>query len=291
MHNIRMMKLRYLYGGLVHYRPGERLAPRTLPDYEVVWIIEGQVQYQLDGVTHAAPPGSVILARPGFKERYLWDPHHVTRHAYFHFDLEAWPDDWPALETWPVLQQNPDPVIPALIRHVVERLAAHPEWPALVPGPDEHRLVECLLSVLVRPAGKGRWAGREFPPPVHQALNFMREVLDEHPHQRVTLGALATRSGVTDKHLCRLFQQALGHSPMHTFRLMKLQLAVALLGRSNLAIQQIADRCGFENPLYFSRLFAKTYGVPPSEVRKALRRQEPPPASLLPPEITPRLYW
>ena len=52
---------------------------------------------------------------------------------------------------------------------------------------------------------------------------------------------------------------------METFRLLKLQLAMALLGRSSLAIKEIADRCGFENPLYFTRCFTKLYSQSPTQ--------------------------
>lgn len=50
---------------------------------------------------------------------------------------------------------------------------------------------------------------------------------------------------------------------MQTFRLLKLQLAMALLGRSSLAIKEIADRCGFENSLNFARCFTRVYGKSP----------------------------
>ena len=65
--------LKYLYGGVVHYRPGESLMPRVLKDYELVLIIEGVATYRLEGREYLARPGSFILARPGFREAYQWD--------------------------------------------------------------------------------------------------------------------------------------------------------------------------------------------------------------------------
>jgi AraC-like DNA-binding protein len=78
---------------------------------------------------------------------------------------------------------------------------------------------------------------------------------------------------------------------METFRLLKLQLAMALLGRSSLAIKEIADRCGFENPLYFTRCFTRVYGKSPTETRQSLLKQEAPPPNPLPSDIAPRIYW
>ena len=64
---------------------------------------------------------------------------------------------------------------------------------------------------------------------------------------------------------------------METFRLLKLQLAMALLGRSSLAIKEITDRCGFENHLYFTYCFNRVYGKSPSKTRQSLLKQKPPP--------------
>ena len=291
-HHTTRLELAYLYGGVVHYRPGENLPSRVLSDFELVLIIEGHVTYRADGRDHAAPPGSVILARPGSHEGYLWDTAAPTRHAYFHFDIESMPEDWPPVEKWPVIQPHPDAVVGALFRHVVQRICTHPEWPAASPGPDDCRLVESLISVFLRPQeAAGVELERNRSEPVNRVLNFMREVIDTNPHRPVRLSDLAAVAGTTEKHLCRLFHHALGHPPMATFRLLRLQLAVALLARSNLTVKEVADRCGFDNPLYFSRLFAKVYREPPTETRKRLLMRGTLPANPLPVDITPRLHW
>jgi len=286
------LALKYLYGGIAHCRPGQSLGPRDLPDYELVLVIVGQVTYQVGKATHHARPGSVILARPGFHETYFWGPDAMTRHAYVHFDIEHMPDDWPPAAKWPVLYSEPNPVIGPMFRHLIELIVSHPEWPATSPGAEACRFLECLMDILLRPVRKSRSAiQHQIPEPVQRVLGLMRQILDDEPRRAVELHHFAKRAGVTEKHLCRLFQNALGHSPMKTFRLLKLQLALALLGRSNLAIKEIADRCGFENPLYFTRCFTQTYGKSPSLTRASLLDHQTPPPNPLPPEITPRIYW
>jgi AraC-like DNA-binding protein len=287
----RPLLLRYLYGGIVQYRPGDRLAPRVLPDYEVVLMIEGTATYVANGTEHRAPPGSVILGRPGVREHYLWDVSGLTRHAYFHFDIEHLPGDLPAPERWPTIILQPELFMSPLIRHLIHRIAAHPEWPTFSPEPDECRIVECLLRVLLHPVEGPDSSNRQWPEPIQQALNVMRQRLDEHARHPLPLRELARRAGVSDKHLCRLFQAHLGHPPMRTYLLLKLQLAMAMLGRSNLAIKEIADRCGFGNPLYFTRCFTRVYGRSPTETRRALLRMQAPPPNPLPPDIMPRMYW
>lgn len=288
------LALKYIYGSVVHYRPGDKLALRVLEDFELVLMIEGTANYDLDGVARQAPPGSIILARPGFQETYTWDKMSSTRHAYVHFDIETVPRDWPALSKWPVLVENPDPVVAPMLRHLLGRIAAHGEtaWPTLRAWPEESLFMECLLGILLKPSSKdGFGVADRLPEQVHASLNFMRSILETRPHHPLQLGELSKRAGVTEKHLCRLFQTALAHAPMETFRLLKLQLAIALLGRSSLAIKEIADRCGFENPLYFTRCFTRVYGKSPTQMRQSLLKEEAPPPNPLPPDIGPRIYW
>ena len=64
------LRLGYLYGGEVLYRAGEDLLPRLLDDFEFVYLISGEVSYTVDGVTHRASPGAMILGRPGGNEHY-----------------------------------------------------------------------------------------------------------------------------------------------------------------------------------------------------------------------------
>jgi transcriptional regulator GlxA family with amidase domain len=97
---------------------------------------------------------------------------------------------------------------------------------------------------------------------------------------------------VTEKHLCRLFTKTLGHAPLKTFTLLKLQGARQLLTRTNLSVTEIAERCGFNSPFYFSRCFSKTFGVPPSALRTTPEQELPAlPDHPLPPDLIPRTYW
>jgi AraC-like DNA-binding protein len=287
------LRLRYLYGTVVAYRPGDELPTRVLEDYEIVLMLEGTASYRLEGKMHKVPPGGIILARPGFREEYAWDPQRRTRHAYLHFDFAAPPRELPPFSRWPVVITDPDPVAAPMVRHLLERVASRKgaAWPSLRAGPAEESFLAVLLRVLVEPARGTGLRGPELPEQVHAGLVAMRDVLETDPCRSVSLDELAARASVTGKHLCRLFRSSLGHPPLATFRLLKLQLAMALLGRTDLSVKEIAVRCGFDNPLYFTRIFTRVYGAPPTAIRARLRRGQAPPRNPLPPEITPRIHW
>lgn len=292
MRSTHRLRLEYLLGGVVQYRAGESLGPRLLPDFEMVLIIEGNARYVADGREYAAPAGSLLFTRPGFQELYHWDPARPTRHAYFHFGISVAPAAWPPFSQWPLIRTRPDPVLTALFRHIVNRIYLHNDWPAAPPGAADCLIVETLLTLFLEEPGVERIDfERDRPPQLHRAINLMREMIDTDAHRHLSLSDLARAGGVSEKHLCRSFRMKLGHSPVATYRLLRLQLSLSLLARSNLTIREVADRCGFDDAAYFSRCFFKAFGSSPSAVREDLRKGALPPANPLPVDLTPRLFW
>jgi AraC-like DNA-binding protein len=293
-----VLDLRYLHGGTAVYMPGESFGPRILGDYELVWIISGQATYQCNSQDHDAPPGTLILARPGFRELYLWDPHQRTRHAYFHFDIAARPRDWPAPSAWPVVRppESGDDVTRALFRHIVEHYCRPTGRGDRRPPRAAVRLVETLLSVyLAAPSARPAQLHRPIPEPVFQSLVWAQQALHQRPGRAIALGDLAGAAAVSPKHLCRLFAGALHLTPMQAVRGLRLEWSMALLLRSNLSVKQVAARCGFASPYHFSRTFARAYGWPPSEVRRlAFQGAAPPPSPWpidLPLDLPPAESW
>jgi AraC family transcriptional regulator len=287
----QILQVSYLYGSVVNYQPGETLGPRLLTDYELVLIIDGHVTYSCGGIDYAAPPGTVILARPGFHESYRWDPRSETRHAYFHFNLDAIPRDWPAPSHWPIVVADPNPVIPALFHYIVKCCASHPTWPAERPSRDVNRMIEAMITAMLGGLGEAPPGSHGRPQPVQRALQWMRQMIDESPGHPMGLPDIAAAANVSPKHLCRLFQQSLNCSPARASRLLRLQLALALLSRSNLSIKQIGVRCGFSSPFQFSHCFQQVFGQSPSQTRRQILSGQSLPVIPLPADLTPRVHW
>lgn len=71
----------------------------------------------------------------------------------------------------------------------------------------------------------------------------------------------------------KLFKKEMGVTPHEYLLSCRMQLARELITSgignrySNYSVGQIAEACGFLEPLYFSRVFKKYYGFPPSEAR------------------------
>ncbi len=82
-----------------------------------------------------------------------------------------------------------------------------------------------------------------------------------------TLDDLATRLGVTDRHLRRLFDEHLGASPIAILQTRRLHLARTLLRDTALPISDVAFGAGFESVRRFNDAIRKAYHCTPSELR------------------------
>lgn len=73
---------------------------------------------------------------------------------------------------------------------------------------------------------------------------------------------------ISPSHFQHVFKQQLGISPYAYCLRLRMENARSLLEATDLKIQDIAQKCGFENALYFTQAFRKETGLTPSAYRK-----------------------
>jgi AraC family transcriptional regulator of adaptative response / DNA-3-methyladenine glycosylase II len=83
------------------------------------------------------------------------------------------------------------------------------------------------------------------------------------------MAALATRLGVSDRHLRRIFEAQLGVSPLQYLQTRRLLTAKQLLADTDLPVPDVAYASGFASVRRFNAAFALHYGMPPTALRKA----------------------
>lgn len=91
--------------------------------------------------------------------------------------------------------------------------------------------------------------------------------LNAHYDDDVSLARLAASLHVSNAHLSRLFKTVTGETPSNYLTRIRLQRAEELLQNDQLTIKEVANRVGYLDPLYFSKLFKKHFGRTPSAQR------------------------
>jgi AraC family transcriptional regulator of adaptative response / DNA-3-methyladenine glycosylase II len=83
--------------------------------------------------------------------------------------------------------------------------------------------------------------------------------------------ALATRLGVGERHLRRLFGEHLGASPIAVAQTRRVLLAKRLLHDTDLKMTEVALASGFGSVRRFNETFQRLFGRPPSRLRRSTR--------------------
>lgn len=83
----------------------------------------------------------------------------------------------------------------------------------------------------------------------------------------ITLEELASLSGISMQHFCRLFKAEFGLRPMEYIALKRISYAKALLEATDKSISEIGRISGYPDPTYFGMVFKKYEGVTPTAYR------------------------
>ncbi|AIQ31578.1 hypothetical protein P40081_28110 [Paenibacillus sp. FSL P4-0081] len=120
-----------------------------------------------------------------------------------------------------------------------------------------------LLEVKNRQAGKGgqKLAG-------NRTLMAIRSYIDEHYREELTIPLLANMFSVNGNYVSQLFKRETGRTFTEYLTNLRIGYACELLMNSDLTISEIAEKSGYSDYFYFSRLFKRIKGMSPSAYRR-----------------------
>ncbi len=251
--------------GLVDYPCGGVLGPRTMPDFEIVWIERGECHWEFDGESHPCSAGSVALCTPGMRDTWRWDPARMTRHGYVHFEILGESE-----LRFPHLRDcRGDDILRPLLRHTIWLAGLGSDFTdALAATALRQALSWFLAGHVARTASSTE---QDLHPVVMRALRALRNRWGDGYKIPPSIRQWAADSGVSRGHLSRVVRKELGITPQQLLRYLRLDYSLGWLSRTNLKISQISEMSGFRNQFHFSRSFKETYGHGPREMRKRLR--------------------
>ncbi|MFI5197018.1 MAG: GlxA family transcriptional regulator [Thermoanaerobaculia bacterium] len=129
------------------------------------------------------------------------------------------------------------------------------------------------MVVYIRRSGEQRQASiyLDYRTHVNNAVHRVQDFLVTHPEEGARLSDLARLVHVSQRHLTRVFRRETGLSTKRFAARVKAQFATDLLRGSQLSIEEVAGRCGFQDSRQLRRLIKQAYGTTPMAFRRANR--------------------
>lgn len=99
---------------------------------------------------------------------------------------------------------------------------------------------------------------------IESKISQVKGFIDAHYSEEISLQRLASEFFISPDYLSHAFKRYVGHSTIRYLILVRMGHAKKLLLTTDLSVQQIALRVGYDNSNYFSLLFKKVTGFSPT---------------------------
>ena len=104
-------------------------------------------------------------------------------------------------------------------------------------------------------------------------VNVISHYFKDNIERHLTIKEISNFLGYSPSYFSSRFKELTGHSPLSYFNIIKINEACSLLSSTDMKVNQICPKVGFNDPYYFSRIFTSIMGISPVEYRKEVRKR------------------
>lgn len=240
--------------------------PRGRLDYQILYIASGKAHFYFQGVEKIVPAGNMVLYRPKEEQRYYYYGADQTEVYWVHFTgsnvkniLRKYgiADDVHVIHTGTSLEYKR-----LFLLMIQELKLCKEDYEELLVDYLHELLIMIHRLILTKPKGKSLFLSNE----MDDAVRYFHE----NYNKPVSIEEYAAAHNMSVSWFIRNFKEYTNTTPAQYILSLRMSNARTLLETTPYNISEISDIIGYENPLYFSRIFKKHCGMSPSEFRKQL---------------------
>ena len=237
-------------------------------EYILIYCIKGEGWYYLDGKTYTVPANHFFILPAEQPHKYGSGEENSWSIYWIHFKGYKAKCIYEQLPGLQLIDMSMDSRIDDRISFFEELISA------LEMGNNDdiinyanlslYHLLSTFLYVQSYRDVKMRKKGEQNTFFISRATHYMNENIEK----RITLKDFASYFGYSESHFSRLFLKEIHYSPMDYFQHLKIERACQFLVHTDMKINQISFKLGFDDPYYFSRTFTQKKGVSPKKYRE-----------------------
>lgn len=221
-----------------------------------VVALSGKVTITVEGTAYILEPGMILHVPKGAKliKKSVERKPVQTAFVYYRILNE---DLVPSNEHFKLQIENKE----RLKANIVE-LKKYNEQPVTTATLKCQLLFLTLLDTIID--GVRQYDEKEHNHSIEEILHFIHEHYQEH----LSVTHIADLFQIERRHLAYLFKRYTGMSPLNYLTEYRIRRSKELLRQADYSIAKVAELVGFEDNLYFSRIFKKRTGYSPSAYRE-----------------------
>ena len=242
------------------YRPRGRL------DYQIIYITAGCGHFHFDNVDNETivPAGNIVLYRPKELQKYEYYGKDKIEVYWIHFTGNnvknilrqyGFPDKERVFQVGTSMEYEQ-----IFKRIIIELQRCQDNYEEMLVLLLRHLLISFHRELTREHILKNEYLDHE----MDNAVTFF----SENYNQNISIDDYAASRGMSVSWFIRNFKKYTGSTPMQFIVGIRINNAQMLLETTTYSINEISKIVGYDNQLYFSRLFHKLKGYSPREYRK-----------------------
>lgn len=241
--------------------------PRGRVDWQFLYIASGKAHFYFNGVEEIVPAGNFVLYRPKEEQRYYYYGVDHTEVYWVHFTGNnvkniirkyGITDEMHVIHTGTSLDYKK-----IFLQMIQELKLCKDDYEEILVHYMHLLLIMIHRSINSRPCGKSQYLMDE----MDAAVRYFHA----NYHKPISIEDFAASYHMSISWFIRNFKEYTGSTPAQYLLSLRISNAQTLLESTSYNITEIANIVGYDNPLYFSRIFKKQIGMSPSEFRKQLK--------------------
>ena len=254
----------------VQINEGPKIMGSYLDDEYVFHIIEGdEWMFTMNNHEYRVDANSLLLIPPRILHLVQPTTEVTLAHWVVHFE---WIQGSRVFKDFPLVIQV-DEATRAQASRLFEKLLVESRKKQPCDWMESGILLQMLSIYRANVAQSLTPPNAKYPSWIH-IENALRLMQEQFQHKDLNIAEISEACGLSHAHFSRIFQQAVGMSPIRYLNLFRIEKAKALLINSDLNNSEIARRCGYNDSSRFGKCFRKVEKTSPGQWRQRYGQHE-----------------
>lgn len=242
--------------------------PRGRVDYQLIYISAGQAHFHFDNEENdtIVTAGNMVLFRPRELQKYEYYGEDKTEVYWVHFtgsDVKNILRKYGIKDNMRTFFVGTSLDYERIYKRMISELQrCQDDYEELLAI-----LMRHLLISIHRELQKERKLSDVY---LDNEMDMAAQYFSDNYSNKINIEEYAQSRGMSISWFIRSFKKYTGTTPMQYIVSARITNAQLLLETTQYSVSEISRIVGYDNPLYFSRLFHKTKGFSPSEYRKKI---------------------
>ena len=241
--------------------------PKGRLDYQLLYIVSGKGHFYFHGEDRVVYAGRMVLIQPRQEQHYEYFGEDKPEVYWVHFtgsDVKNILRRYQIPMDDPIFYSGASSTYSYLFKEMIHELqTCRTGYEELL-----NMYLKQIFLLVQRTRQEERPTVSTY---IQEEMEYARRYFNEHYNEPISIQEYAESRNMSVCYFQRNFKQIVKHTPMQYLLTIRVNNAASLLETTNYGLAEIATIVGYEDPLYFSRLFRKIKGVSPRDYRKLVQ--------------------